>query len=217
MKKYQNTLIFSILPAMILNILYIHLIIEYKNISDYFIMIIAFLSLITISYFAYKNKKQLNIPILIMKMIFYIYVFQLFYLLFLSPYYQRDIKLIINNNYLQSLAYHLQYDTNLIPFQTIKRMLTLCYYDQYRYFAIINLLGNLLAFAFFGLFIPILYPKFRKTYRFVFLIGAIIFFVEIFQFLTLCGSMDIDDFILNFFGALLLYYPINAFIHYLKK
>lgn len=85
-------------------------------------------------------------------------------------------------------------NNNLIPFKTIIEYIT----RQDRV-AIINLLGNLIAFAPMGLFLPLLFKKQNK------LNIAIILVIEVLQFLSLSGSFDIDDLILNLLGALLIY------------
>ena len=66
-----------------------------------------------------------------------------------------------------------------------------------------NIAANLLLFAPMGFFMPIFFRKkyntFWKTILFIFLL---ILAVEILQFLTFCGSADIDDLILNSLGAM---------------
>lgn len=91
-------------------------------------------------------------------------------------------------------------NNNLIPFKTIIEDIT----RQDRV-AIINLLGNLIAFAPMGLFLPLLFKKQNKLKNFIFTNIAIILVIEVLQFLSLSGSFDIDDLILNLLGALLIY------------
>lgn len=67
----------------------------------------------------------------------------------------------------------------------------------------INLIGNLVAFAPMGIFLPVLFRPMRHLVVFFFSTGAIICAVEFLQFYTRTGSCDIDDLILNLAGALL--------------
>ena len=56
-----------------------------------------------------------------------------------------------------------------------------------------------------GLFLPLLFKKQNKLKNFIFTNIAIILVIEVLQFLSLSGSFDIDDLILNLLGALLIY------------
>ena len=69
----------------------------------------------------------------------------------------------------------------------------------------INIAGNLLAFVPMGLLLPVLFPRMRRVLAFILVIAAIIVLVELMQMLTMTGSCDIDDFILNMLGALTAY------------
>ena len=102
---------------------------------------------------------------------------------------------------------------NLIPFKTIIE-----YIARQDRVAIINLLGNIIAFAPMGLFLPILFKKQNKLKIFILTNVLIILTIEILQFLSLSGSFDLDDLILNLLGALLIYglykiKKINKVIH----
>lgn len=66
---------------------------------------------------------------------------------------------------------------------------------------LVNLAGNLAAFAPMGCFLPVLYPKQRNFFVFVPTVAGMVAVVEILQYLTRTGSCDIDDLILNVAGA----------------
>nr|WP_243864837.1 VanZ family protein [Paenibacillus castaneae] len=90
---------------------------------------------------------------------------------------------------------------NLVPFQTIKQYI----FSRNHYNSDIwvkNLFGNIVLFIPIGIFLPMLQPFFRKG--FVLLIATIVLItgVELTQMLTRVGSFDIDDIILNTFGAM---------------
>lgn len=67
---------------------------------------------------------------------------------------------------------------------------------------LVNLVGNVAAFAPMGFFLPALYPKQRNLLVFAPSIVGMVAAVEILQYLTRTGSCDVDDLILNFAGAL---------------
>ena len=71
---------------------------------------------------------------------------------------------------------------------------------------IVNVLVNIVLFAPMGFFIPMLFKdKIKNIKQFLLLILAITLSVEILQFLTLSGTFDVDDIILNTIGAVIIY------------
>lgn len=90
---------------------------------------------------------------------------------------------------------------NFIPFKTIKMYIK--YADRLNSFE--NLAGNILAFVPFGVLFPLTWEK-RKGFvdvlaaSMVFVIG-----IEVFQLFSAFGAFDVDDIILNCFGAVLGY------------
>lgn len=99
---------------------------------------------------------------------------------------------------------------NLIPFNTI-----IGYIKNYNNLLdssalIINVYGNFIACMPFSFFLPMLFKKQNKFISFLITIILIVTGIEIIQFITLSGSFDIDDFILNISGALFLYTIIRV-------
>jgi len=97
---------------------------------------------------------------------------------------------------------------NPVPFETTTMYIkVLIDWDiKYVQTAIINLVGNLIMFVPLGMFLPGLFLKLRRWWR-VLLTGAgIIVLVEAGQMLTLLGTCDMDDLILNTVGILLGYW-----------
>ena len=95
---------------------------------------------------------------------------------------------------------------NLVPFRTIKLYIN-GYHNHlvsYKTFAS-NIYGNLLAFMPFAFFIPLIFTKVDKYFKFLIIMVIIILQIEILQFITMSGACDIDDVILNLFGASLAY------------
>lgn len=95
---------------------------------------------------------------------------------------------------------------NLVPLHTIR-----LYFRSYaaglvtlRDF-LINMVGNLLAFMPFALFLPLLFPRLDRTWRFFLTVTAIVLLIEALQFILQRGFADVDDLLLNVGGAMLLY------------
>ena len=85
---------------------------------------------------------------------------------------------------------------NLIPFRSMSTQIE--YITQW--WALKNLLGNIIPFIPFGFLLPITYKKFSSMIG-VFFTGLVsILIIEIFQFFTKLGSFDVDDIILNMIG-----------------
>jgi glycopeptide antibiotics resistance protein len=99
-------------------------------------------------------------------------------------------------------SYH---SINLIPFSTIEFYLSGKVNGLISFY---NLSANVGLFIPYGILIMNLYKKFN--FKHIFLPLLMISLIEIIQFITDRGSMDIDDLILNFWGFLLgyLFYPI---------
>lgn len=100
----------------------------------------------------------------------------------------------------------LRANINYIPFLTIRNYLQVIIHrtnDDVLTHCIVNLAGNVALFIPAGLFLPKLWPKLRNFFRFFLICFCIIFLVETVQLLTLRGSFDVDDIILNLLGMTL--------------
>ena len=95
---------------------------------------------------------------------------------------------------------------NLVPFRMIYRQTKALIAGNYlpKYF-IVNVIGNLAAFAPFAFFLPLFFRKCRKFIVFFAVLSAIIIALETCQILTRVGSFDVDDYILNMLGATILF------------
>ncbi len=89
---------------------------------------------------------------------------------------------------------------NLIPFQTIRFYL----FSGRVSFAVSakNIWGNIIAFVPLGILIPLLRRRLSVVFTFFTALGLSAS-IEITQYFTGLGSADIDDLILNVFGAML--------------
>jgi len=123
------------------------------------------------------------------KIFFIFYIIILSYLLFFRG---------VNYNETTYITY------NLIPFATIKRYIYMLQTGNALHF-IINVVGNVIVFIPFGLFIPRLFVKSNKL-LYMFIISLIIpIIIESIQFLLGVGILDIDDLILNSIGIMIGY------------
>lgn len=124
-----------------------------------------------------------------------IYVFILYYMLFRG--FGRAIPMVMLS---EDMRYN--YAFNLIPFKTIIEYIMDFADGSMRGNALRNLAGNLFLFFPLGYYLPFFTHKMTKFKLYIFSVAALIVAVEITQFITRTGSLDIDDFILNLTGAL---------------
>lgn len=91
---------------------------------------------------------------------------------------------------------------NIIPFNTIIRMFNSSLGIS---FALYNIIGNFLMLTPLSILLPLINDKFKKTKNYLFTIILIVFLIELVQYITKIGNLDIDDFILNISGAYIFY------------
>ena len=96
-----------------------------------------------------------------------------------------------------------QQNLNFEPLRTVQMYLRAFRTNQSpgRVNAIFNLGGNVVLFTPIGLFLPLLFPKLKKVWRFFSVVILSILLVELVQLFALVGRCDVDDLILNVFGA----------------
>lgn len=144
-------------------------------------------------------KSTFSRPIL--KLLFMAYVMGLLYLLFV---YDRslDLSWIVKGGYPRLLDV-MRYRYNLIPLNTILSKLAQMSMANGVETILKDIVGHVLAFSWLGYFMPRLWPKYKQKFTFVWTVGFILILVEIVQFFTMSGMMDIDDILLNLSGAYL--------------
>ncbi len=78
---------------------------------------------------------------------------------------------------------------------------------------IYNILGNIIALIPLAFLLPLIFPKQNKTKIFILTVSCVSLGIELIQVLTISGTFDIDDIILNVGGALIFYFilKINSF------
>ena len=92
---------------------------------------------------------------------------------------------------------------NLVPFETIRRYLRLLDSRALVFIrlAVVNLFGNIFMFVPLGLLMPAAYPRTARWWKVLLITVGAVTAVEITQVLTLLGTCDIDDLLLNLLGA----------------
>lgn len=96
---------------------------------------------------------------------------------------------------------------NLTPLHTIRLFWNLLSHPRPALvrLAVVNLAGNILLFLPLGLLLPQAFQKAPRLWKTLLTAALLICAVEIAQLLTLRGSCDVDDLILNLLGTLLGY------------
>lgn len=133
--------------------------------------------------------------------LFYLYIILLCYFLFLSDHYGRGI---ISE----------EYRYNLEPLKEIKRFIKYRERLGFENF-VVNILGNILAFAPFGFLLPMLKKSYRRFIVIAFLSILFSLTVELLQMYTKVGVFDVDDILMNSIGGILGYiaYSIASSIY----
>ena len=123
--------------------------------------------------------------------LFGIYISGLIYYLFFAESYGRGMDGML-------------YDYNIHPFREISRYLTYWQVLGVRS-VVLNLAGNVIGFVPFGALLPLVARNVRKAWKVTMLGFEISALVEMAQLIFRVGCFDVDDIILNTFGALLGY------------
>lgn len=137
----------------------------------------------------------------IIKSLFVIYCIGLIFILFL---FRARIGNQFNLNILSKEHFEM---INIIPFKTILEFLERMSNSTInRNIVVVNLIANMLMFIPMGMALPILFnEKFNKLWKTALFVASLVLVVEIIQFVTFCGSADIDDLILNTLGCIVGY------------
>lgn len=165
--------------------------------------IFMYIGAIILSRVLTKHKKipfKINIAIC-----FILYIILLSTLTLFDDYFRRGPITIVSWNR-EMVKNYLNTSFNIIPFKTITM-----YISKYvsGYFStkifLYNIIGNIVALMPFAFFLPLIFKRQNKFKTFFITMIIVVALIEGLQFITLSGSCDIDDFILNVGGACLLY------------
>ncbi len=129
--------------------------------------------------------------------LFILYAAAMLWLLF-----GRSNQYVPGEDYVQQLKDNM----NLKPFYTINNYIYVVTHHDYgplfRH-CVINLAGNVVLFVPAGILMPAIWKRQRNFFLFLLTCLAAITFIEIGQLVTLLGSCDVDDLILNVTGMVL--------------
>lgn len=158
------------------------------------------------------DKKILKINLIIYFLIYSVTICTL--TLFDEVFDRQGIVIIKWNKELLNL--YTKYSFNMVPFKTINLFLSgyLKGIVNFKTFSM-NIFGNLFIFMPYGIFLPLIFKKQEKFKNFFLSITLIVILIEILQFLTMSGSCDIDDLILNVTGAVIAFLIFK--IKFLRK
>ena len=109
-------------------------------------------------------------------------------------------KLILGSE--EKIREYLDNRCNFVPFSTISMLIR--HRASFRTI-MVNIVGNIIALAPLGFFLPALFRPLRKFIPFVFVTTLVVIFIESVQFIFNVGACDIDDLILNVTGAVIVY------------
>ena len=148
--------------------------------------------------------------------LFALYCVVLLYVLFLHNTYRYEFGAIGVNFYFSEEHMSM---INIVPFKTIfgyfQRLMNHTINTD---IVVRNLFVNLVLFLPMGMAVPVLFEKkINKFWKFLLFIVITTFAIEIIQFLTMRGTADIDDIILNSLGGCIGYgiiqiKPIKRFL-----
>ena len=100
------------------------------------------------------------------------------------------------------------HEYNLRPFATIRDYFLVMrmrnpWEAGLRAYGWVNFLGNILVFVPLGVFLPLLFRRQRRFLLFLLTVMAAVCLIELLQYETRLGALDVDDLILNVPGACL--------------
>lgn len=161
------------------------------------------------------NKRILKINLIIYLLLYTMLIFSL--TLFDEIYGRQGLIIIRWNKSL--LNYYSNHYFNMIPFKTInlfikgyaKNIVTLRS-------LFINVIGNFLIFMPYSIFLPLIFKN-KKYFNYLIIMLIYIITIEFLQFITMSGSCDIDDLILNIsgFSVIFLILKNNIVYKYINK
>lgn len=138
-----------------------------------------------------------------------LYIFFMLYLMLLITLTLFDSSWGRNGFAIKDFKVYIKQSVNLVPFKTIinyiKEFNSMYSTRQIMF----NLMGNICAFMPMALFLPLLFKKQSRFKNFIITMIIIILGIESLQLITTSGRFDIDDLILNLFGAVIMYLLLN--------
>lgn len=146
-----------------------------------------------------KNEKKKSFLVILMRFVLFMYIALLVRLIVFK--YPVPMLRGIMDSWDVDMVKRGVYSANLRPFKTIRMYIR--YYHQINGFD--NLFGNILAFGPFGVLLPLAFPDCSKLWHTLLHSFWLSLCIELFQLISHFGEFDVDDIILNCFGAFLGY------------
>ena len=212
--KHEKLIVIFYVVSLFLLPIFLLLTVNNKIELTYTIKFIIILILCFIMYITSLNmikklgydKSLLKINLIIYFLVYIIMIFNL--TLFDELYGRQGLTHILWTK--ETLNKYFNTSFNIVPFHTIKLFINGYNKGLVTYNAFFeNVYGNLFAFIPFSFFIPLIFKKINKYYKFIIVMLIIVIQIELLQFITMSGSCDIDDVILNLLGASIAYYIFN--------
>lgn len=144
-------------------------------------------------------------PIVVNRIVFALFILYVLIILFLLvfPNNYRSQNVLIGGLTWERWSAYVMSGFNLVPLRGLLEQIGNILAEQDVARNIIYIVGNILGFAPLGFFLPVLFSVQRKLRMFLITILLAIFVLELVQVMTMRGSFDIDDIILNTAGAYL--------------
>ncbi|WMJ22466.1 VanZ family protein [Paludicola sp. MB14-C6] len=181
-----------------------------------FQLILLLLSTITLTFSFKDSQNRYKVVRIALWVCFALYLFTLFGILFLDMIRTRGKESITTIFQYKDILSSIKAGSNFIPFHSIYNYIQqLTNQNPNNNYFILFLFGNLLLFCPMGILLPCLFKKTRKWYAFITTMLIGLFLIESLQLIFGMGRFDIDDMILNFIGAVLVYFI--AKIHFIQK
>lgn len=132
--------------------------------------------------------------------LFILYVLAILFLLVMPNHY-RGHSVLVGGLTWERWVNYVKDGFNLVPLRSLSDQIGALFAGQSVARGIIYLAGNLLGFTPLGYFLPALFARQRKFPVFLITILLAITVLELVQVITMQGTCDIDDLILNATGA----------------
>jgi glycopeptide antibiotics resistance protein len=159
------------------------------------------------------NHKKIKRPVVLT--LFVLYMVAILFLLIIPNNY-RGQNVLVGGLTWERWTAHITRGFNLVPFSGIAEQIGFIVAGEDVARNVIYLGGNLVGFAPLGFFLPVLFARQRKFRAYLIAVILALIGLELVQLLTMRGSFDIDDIILNnagaCFGFWILRKPVRHFV-----
>jgi glycopeptide antibiotics resistance protein len=144
------------------------------------------------------REKKIKHPVLFAA--FIIFVLIILFLLVIPNNY-RGQNVLVGGLTLERWLEYIEHNRNFIPFRSIAAQIGSILFGGSVAHNAFYLIGNLIGFAPLGFFLPALFVRQRGFATFIITVVVALACLELAQLVTMRGSFDIDDIILNTTGA----------------